>query len=314
MGSRDPAAWPRRPAHPAPLRQAIRLPKVGETLVVALGWEGSVATVVLTGIIDDVRSTGGRGQGHMLNVSAKSADSRGKPKEHKEKHWGNQNLGTVIREAGAMAGVPDVRVHGSLAGIQRDWWGMGNESFIAFGQRLARELGATFKLRGTSAVMVPRNEGIGAGGGALATIRAAWGDNLIDWSLAPTLGRPQFKEHRVRWYDRQEAKWKEEKVEAEQDVPPVTTDRFPAADADTAKRRGGATSKEGKREKGGGSVEIEGEPAARAEAECIVIGTRPGIDGTYRIESAEHKYTRGGGFLTRLQLKQPAGEAGRDSR
>ena len=50
----------------------------------------------------------------------------------------------------------------------RDWWGMTGQSFIAFGDKLAREVGATFKIRNGQGTFVPRNEGIGAGARRLA--------------------------------------------------------------------------------------------------------------------------------------------------
>jgi hypothetical protein len=66
-------------------------------------------------------------------------------------------------------------------------------------------------------------------------------------------------------------------------------------------------------DKGGGTVLIDGNPAAQAESPCIVA-IRPGISGTYRIASVEHSFTRQAGFLTRLELKAPDGAAGQDDR
>lgn len=56
---------------------------------------------------------------------------------------------------------------------------------------------------------------------------------------------------------------------------------------------------------------IEGDAAAIPDGLCIVEGARPGIDGPYRIESVTHSYSRGGGFVTELSLRQPgSGGAG----
>jgi phage protein D len=291
----------------------IHLPSKNDPLSIALGWEGEGVSVVFEGKIEEVLSTGGRGQGRMLSITAKSADTESKIKEHRETHWDDKSLGDVLQDAGQYAGV-SVKVHGSLASVKRDYWSMNGQSFIAFGDKLARELGATFKIRNNQATFVPRNEGIGAGGTALSAIRAAWGDNLISWSLTPALGRPQFKQFITRWFDTKKAKWMREKVEAAVAVEPESIDRYSEFDGDTAKDRSGSSKKGGDREKGGGSAMIDGNPSARAEATCIVAGVRPGIDGAYRIDSVTHNYKRPGGYTSALTLKQPDGEAGNDNR
>jgi len=167
------------------------------------------------------------------------------------------------------------------------------------------------------AVMTPRSAGQSASGKPLPKITAEYGVNLISWSMSPTISRPAFKKFERRFYDPVEAKWKREEFEAREvgtGIEAVSSDRFAAADKDDAKRGAESSEKEADRDKGGGSVSIDGEPLAQAEAECELVGARPGIDGTYRIESVTHKYTRGGGYTTDLDLKQPKGEAGKDSR
>jgi hypothetical protein len=59
---------------------------------------------------------------------------------------------------------------------------------------------------------------------------------------------------------------------------------------------------------------IEGDPAAIPDGLCIITGTRPGVDGAYRIEAVTHTLTRAGGFVTTLELKQPQQGAGTDAR
>lgn len=291
----------------------ILMPSKGDMIAISLGWEGEGVRLVFEGKIEEVTSTGARGGGRMLAITAKSADTESKVKEHREKHYDDKTLGDVMKDAGGHAGV-SMSVHPSLASIKRDWWGMAGQSFIAFGEKIAREVGGTFKIRGKRGTLVPRGEGIGANGSALPTVTGRWGANLISWSIAPERGRPRFRKFVTRYYDRKEAKWKREEVDAAEKVEPQSTDRYSEADADTSKKRAGSSKKGGDREKGGGSASIDGDPSAQAEAMFILTGARPGVDGAYRIDSVEHKYVRGGGYTTSLQLKQPSGDAGKDSR
>ncbi len=295
----------------------ISFPRVGVKMAIGLGWEGTAPILLFEGLVDEVRSTGGRGQGRMMSISAKSADTRGKLKEPKEEHKDRSSLGDVASAWGKDAGLNEVKVHPDLAKIERPYWSMENESFLQWGARVAKEVGATFKVMGERAVMTPRSSGKSASGKGLPKIRAEWGRNLISWSISPILSRPAFKKFEARYYDPKEAKWRRETFEAKEvseGIEASSTLRFVRADKETAKAESESYGNESDREKGGGSVTIDGDPTAQAEAECELIGTDPGVDGTYRIETATHNYTRSGGYTTDLDLKQPKGDAGKDNR
>lgn len=291
----------------------IALPSKGDPIVIALGWEGEGTATVFEGKIDNVESEGGRGSGMLLSITAKSADTDSKVKENREKHWDDKTLGDVLQDAGGYAGV-SVSVHPSLASIQRPYWSMTNQSFASFGQALARDLGATFKIRGSRAAFVPRNEGVGVNGAAVTPIVATVGDNVISWRITPSSGRPQFQKFTTRWFDVKAGKWKRERIEAAGESQAESTDRYSEADADASSKRSGSAKKGGDREKGGGTIVIDGEPTAQAEAPVTLTGARPGIDGTYRADSVEHFYQRSGGYITTIEAKQPDGAAGTDSR
>ncbi|WP_336810838.1 phage late control D family protein [Bosea sp. MMO-172] len=296
----------------------IALPRVGAKIEVGLGWEGDIGAVIcFEGKVDDLKSTGGRGQGRMLSISAKSADTRGKLKQNDDKHKDDATLGDVASEWGKDAGLADVKVHPDLAKIKRDYWSMDRESFLSWAARTASEIGATFKVMGERAIFVPRSSGQSASGKPLAKITAAWGENLISWNMSPVQSRDEYKTFEANFYDRKEAKWKTKTFDAKEvgsGIEASKTKRFSSADEDSAESDAQSEGKESDREKGGGSVEIDGNPAAQAEAECQLSGTRPGIDGTYRVEKVTHRYTRSSGFTTTLDLKQPKGEAGKDNR
>ncbi len=297
----------------------IAFPRSGADIEAMLWWVqppagASAGAVHFVGKTDEPTSEGSRGGGMKMTISAKSADPKGKGKDKQEKHKDDATFGDVAKEWGKAAGL-DVKVEGALASIKRDWWHMGNESFLAWGSRVAGELGATFKVAGSKAAFVARNSGMSASGQPLGTVTAQRGVNLISWTLSPVQGRAQYKKAKVRWYDKKEAKFKTEEVEikggeGEADL----METMKAGDKDRAKTRATANSEDSKSEKGGGSVTIDGDPAAMSRATLIVSGARPGIDGPYRIKTATHHYSRSSGWTTECSLEQPQGDTGKDAR
>lgn len=296
-------------------RGRIALPRAGAFMAISLGWRSSGIAPVFEGTVDDLRSRGTRGGGTVLNITAKSADTTGKGKQALQKHWDDKTLGEVMQEAGKLAGF-SVRVDQALASIRRAWWGMQAESFFHFGHRIAREVGGIFKVADNTAILARRNAGLSLGGAVLSAVTAERGRNLIGWDISPLLGRPRYRTIIARFYDMTAAKWKEEKVQVG-DMPfgdAENTTRFTEADQDEAKRAGESGREATDRNTGEGSVTIDGDPAATPEGLCIVNGTRPGIDGAYRIDAVDHELSRDNGFTTTLSLKQPQGSVGSDAR
>ncbi|WP_404291572.1 phage late control D family protein [Microvirga sp. RSM25] len=291
----------------------IAFPSSGDRLEVEIWRDGAEGAAGFEGVLDEPRSQGARGGGQVVIISGKAADMRGGLKDRKEKHKDDATL-----EEAAKTFVPkgySIKFGGDLGTIRRDYWHMGRENFLHWAHRTAREIGATFKVIGKTAVFTPRNAGQSASGQPLQTIQATRGVNIINWDLAPDVGRPQRGKFEAVWYDATEAKWKNQRgeVKALGAEDSTGTSRFSAADQDTAEQMAGALEKEAAREKGGGSITIDGEPAAQAEAECVV-SIRAGVSGTYRIDSVEHKWTRAEGFTTTLDLKQPGKGTGKDGR
>jgi uncharacterized protein len=272
---------------------------------------------IFEGVTDEIRSSGARGQGRMMSVSCKGMDSRGKVKEPLAVHKDNCTLQAFLDACAEDAGIKSVTIDPEFKGQSRDYWTSDGESFVHLGQRIAEELGGSFKIRGDKAVLAKRGEGKTPGGQSLPTVTAEYGVNLISWDVAPFTGRNRYTKAKVRYFDRKEAKYKEEDVEIKgKSGQPESTDavRFTAGDKDQAKLIAKGRKAESEREGGEGSVRIDIDVAARAEGTCRVVGTRPGVDGEYRIESVSHSLTRSGGAISTLELKQPQGKAGQDER
>lgn len=294
----------------------LAMPGVGDPMTILLGWQSSGMSLVFDGTVDTVRSAGSRSGGRTMVITAKGFDPKGKAKEPLEFHKDDASLQDFMSEAAGKAGL-SFKAQGSMASIQRKYWSAGTESFLHLGQRIAREVGGQFKIKGKMGILYEKNSGLSISGAALTGVTAAWGDNLLDWDISPVYARPRFKEARARYYDPKKAKWLEELVQITQQGPTseaTHTNRTTRADKDEAKNAATDNQKSSERERGGGSVTIVGNPGAQPEGSCTVVGARPGIDGSYKIESVDHTLSRGGGFVTKLELKHPEGSVGTDSR
>jgi phage protein D len=292
----------------------IKMPRTGAKIQVMLAWMDMGGAVSFQGITDEPQSSGSRGSGMTLSISAKAADMSGKPKEKQDKHEDKKKFKEVAEKWGKKSGL-QVKVQGKLADIERPYWAMQNESFLAWGQRMARDMGATFKIQGKEAVFVERNSNESAGGQQqqLGNVKVIYGLNLIDWSLTPIQSRQVYDEVESKWYDRKEAKWKTEKKESKSKKSSggggsdkvVLKDNRTHTTKEEAEGKNEANSEELKRDKGGGSVTVDGEPNAQPQAMCMVQGIRQGIDGQYRITSCTHSYSRSSGWTTDLELGDP---------
>jgi phage protein D len=277
----------------------IVLPQIGAPVIVALGWEGEGVRVVFTGTVDEVRSSGSRGGGRTLQITAKGMDTTGKAKEGQQRHFDDSTVEDILRQAGQTAGVKEIEVDPSLASMTLTYFEMRDESFIHMGERLAREIGGNFRIQGAKAIISKR------GGSYTSAVVAAWGRNLHDWDMSPALGRAQYSKLRARWYDPKKAQWQETEEGTALAVDARHDHRYAKADEGEATQQTASDRATSERDAGEGSVTIEGDTAAIPDGLCILTGARPGVDGPYRIESVTHSYSRGGGFVTQLSLKQP---------
>lgn len=286
----------------------IILPQKGADVVVALGWESTGLRVVFRGTVDEIKSAGSRGGGRTINIVAKGMDTIGPAKEGQQRHWDNQTISAILRDAASHAEIGTVEVDPDLSGLKRVYFEMRDESFIAMGERLAREVGGNFRIVGNTAILSKRN------GNYRAMVYARWGENLHSWDIAPQVGRPQFSTARGRWYDMIQTEWRLLDKPVDLTVRALHAFRFAKpwdGETDQQTTSDKATSE---RDAGEGCIVIEGDTAAIPDGLCVIEGTRPGVDGAYRIETVNHTLSRGGGFVTSLELKQPQDGAGGDER
>mgnify|MGYP001552067445 CR=1 FL=1 len=286
----------------------IVLPRKGAKVSIGLGWESEGMRVVFRGTVDEVKSSGNRGAGRRLKITAKGMDTTGPVKEGQQRNWDEASVETIMRDAAGFAGIANIEIDPALRSLTRSYFEMRDESFIAMGERLAREIGANFRIVDDTVILSRRNADY------QAAIRAIWGDNLHNWDIAPDLGRPQFGGVRARWYDVDNALWQVVERATGLDVRALHSGRLSLAGPTEAVQQADSDAATAERDAGEGTVTIEGNTAAIPDGLCIVAGTRAGVDGAYRIEAVTHSFTRGGGFVTALELKHPQRGAGTDAR
>lgn len=287
----------------------IVFPQAGAAVEIALGWQGGSVRSVFTGTVDEVKSSGSRGGGRTLSISAKGVDTNSPAKQGQQRHFDDKTVSAILQEAAETAGLSQIDVDPSLASITIPYLDMRGESFLHMGERLARMVGGRFRVQGDRVIFSKR--------GAVyeAAVRAVWGDNLHSWSMAPTIGRGRYKAASAAAYDPKAAALKyAEAATGTSGAVSYFVRRELEADEDAAQRRADADAATAQETAGGGTVVIEGNPDAVPDGLCILSGARPGIDGTYRIKTVTHSYSRGGGFVTSLEVVQPQGSAGSDSR
>lgn len=265
-------------------------------------------TTVFEGFVDRPRSTGSRGGGRLVPITARGHDDRGKAKQALAFHLDDAPLGDFLGKAAKRAGY-ELVIDPELAGKMRDYWSVEYESFMDLGQRLAREVNGTFKLRKNKAVLVKR------GTSMLNTIYGTYapnaGGNVINWDLSPFSGRPAFARAEARWFDRKTAKFETKEIDinlggAETDA--VNRVRVPMGDGDQADMRIDGRKGQSKRDRGGGRVLMDLTPEAQVEGVIVLSGLQPCVDGRWRIAGLDHKANRSGGATTPLELKEPGAE------
>lgn len=274
----------------------VALPRIGDPVTITIGSSVYGSRLVFSGTVDEVAKQGSRSSGRTVTISAKSVDTVDKAKEPQQRHWDDTTVEDVLNQAGSHCGIA-VECRDGLGSLPRKYVEMRDESFIGLGERIAREIGANFKINGDRATLTKRNAGL------TGSVTAAWGVNLHSYNVRPRLGRPQFNETRGRFYDPKAAEWKDKTKSASvKDGKATISARFPLPDQDEADQKAEADKATTERDTGEGQVEIELQPFAEPDGVCVLATGETDIDGPYRIEGVTHKISRGGGTTT-LELK-----------
>jgi uncharacterized protein len=302
----------------------MKLPQLGQSVGIALGWPNEGSFKVFTGYIWDIESSGQRRQGRRLRIEAKGAKQTGK--QQRMSSWGEgetgesqgggesqgKSLKEVLEDAAKREGYT-INVDPELGAIKEDYWQQHNEPFHQFASRLARKYKGIFKIQGQTA-SVTKAEGFdNALGQTMSTVRASAGFNLLAWRIKPFVSRPVWGETKSRWFDKNKGIYNLEKGTATKSGDSVFssakeafTSLWDDASKSAAESQSGSDAIASARSRGMGWVVIDGEPQAQSQGKCIVAGVREGVDGDWKIRQVEHQYSRSTGYTSRLDLIEPS--------
>ena len=316
---------------------------MAESVLQEMPWGGPGMREIFSGNVSSCESGfGRRGGGRRLWIEATSGNVKGLVKEPQTGSWGEGQptdgptkgaygaggggaggagdgkpalipLSQVMAEIFGKAGLK-VKLSPQMMKIALDYWRI-NESPQAFGQRLARDFGGIFKIENGIASLTGRFEGVNGDGTAMPTVDADWGVNLIGWRIKPYAGRPQWGAAATRRFDLHTGKWEVLLASIAGGgfyggTEAIAHAIMPVASVAEAQQKNTGTATVSMANRGTGWVLINGDPIAKCGGYVHIHNARPGVDGKYLITEAEHNYTRGVGYTTRMNVQYPTPDYG----
>jgi len=291
----------------------IRLPAGPDEISVELGWPGEGSFTVFKGKTADLWSAGQKHGGRTLIVSATGADLQNDTKSQMRWSVGDGSedvkLGDAMKKASELAGV-DIKVSPELASLTRKYFLGNNESLMAFGQRIAGEVGGSFKISGRTASLTKAGSFANAEGEPLAEVAAVAGKNLLAWRICPQDARPQWGGTGHTIFNPVLAQWEKVSSAIKGGGLPgwaasaMFTGVGALADKDVAEQQASADRTISMGMRGTGWVALDGEPRALAGGKIMIIGARPGVDGDYHMDEVEHQFNSQTGFTTRADVSK----------
>lgn len=236
----------------------------------------------------------------LMTISAESLDTESKAKEPMQLFFKEGKLGEVFDRFSKLAELNTPKISKALADLVLDREVADGESFLEFGDRVAREVGGLFKVIGKTPVLVDAMSALSVSGKPLPEVVAEEGVNLIGGTITPRLSRPAHASHKARYFDKAEGAVKT--TEAKGQRGSATTTLGPVLpDKARAERAVKAEAATAQREQSAGTIEMTDCLEATAGGTVVLIGGHPGVDARYRIKSVQNVLDEGG-LVNTLQV------------
>lgn len=273
-------------------------PKSGDIVVVSLGYKETGLVYKGTFFVDKPSSSLSKDGGRTISITATSADMTSKLKEPRHEGHRERKLGALTKKIAARHELSPV-VSSSLSNITVMQGDQTQESDFHFLSRIARDVGANFKISDGRLFMLERRGNKTASGIILSAYEAIATDIIsAEWEGGE---RENFKTVEASWHDQENAKRVIEKAGSGE---PKKTLKRTFQTAEQAKKAAEAELKEGTASKDRLSVTAVGNPLLMAGDAYTMPAIEPEYAGAWSIQNVENTLDKNG-FIDNLSLERP---------
>jgi hypothetical protein len=277
----------------------LGIPEKGASMAVGLGYKETGIMPMGMFIVDEVKV---EGWPRKMSIRGRAAEMRDDFKGQRSKGYENKTIKDIVGEIAQRHGLA-AKVIGSIASFNYKYLAQGVESDLHFITRLARKHDCVATAKGGKLIFCKKGEG------DLGMVVITYPGQIKKYECT-FQDRPRHKKAKGSWWDFDEAKRVVEEgmgnAGAEYELGNLWPDGKEEA-KETAQSKADALGREEKV----ATFEVVGNPAIMAEMNLMVVGVRAGVDGLYRIKSAEHKLNNSG-YSTSISTELPRAQAGND--
>jgi len=273
----------------------IEIPRKGVVLELSLGYDGTLTSVGKF-IVDETNPSGFP---EKLEIKAHAADmQKAFVKEKKSRGFEQITIANLVATIAAEHGLT-AKVATSLASEVISRIDQAGESDSHLLTRLAKERGAVQKVAYGHLLFVPKGEAKSVSGKVLPIVRLHRTD-LSSWN-ATLADRERYNQVTARWYDKALAKEHQMHVGSGK---PIFSIRRVYADAAGAQKAADARLKALQAGTGFINIETAGDVTLVSEAEVVLSGMRPGLNGSWVCDSVDHTLAKNSGWKAAGKLEK----------
>lgn len=279
----------------------IARPREGAKLTVFLGFLETGLVEMGTFIFEELERNGLE---RTLTLICKAADHASTLKEPKTRSWDGQTLGEVVKKIASEHGLK-AAITETLATHQIKFIAQTEESDQNFLTRLGRRVGAVITPKDGHLLTTERRSGKTASGKDMPKIEVTL-ERLVSTGAYSVRLKPRSRFSRViaNYQDRASGTTKRFSLKGAEKGPSITL-REVYQDEQDAKKAAVARVSDLRAGEGELTLELIGDPLARAEAPLIIENVAPDVDGNWIASTVTHvwDYGEGGGATTTVEAE-----------